>query len=53
MKDIFELSIDELKNSPELQRQVFQLMLLALEDNGRCRHVYHRLAFVLVDLELE
>jgi hypothetical protein len=39
--------ISTLNESEDARKQVFQQMLSKLEDNGACRAVYHKLAFVL------
>jgi len=52
-KEWFYYSLQELKESEEKQREVFTQMLRKLEVNGHCRHVFHRLAFVIFKDELE
>ncbi len=40
-------SIEDLKADPVKQRQVFEEMLVRLEQAGNCRFVFHRLAYAV------
>ncbi len=40
---------ETLQTEPETRKQIFREMLSVLEQEGKCRFVYHRLAAVLFD----
>jgi hypothetical protein len=50
--EIFNLSDEELREK-ENQKQVFKEMLRRLENEGKCRYVFHHLAKVLFNDPLE
>lgn len=51
-KEWFNYTIEDLADK-ERQAEVFRHMLRRLEDDGHCRYVFHSLAHVLFQDEME
>lgn len=45
-KEWFDYTDDDLQNTDK-QKEVFCRMIRLLEDKGKCRYIFHRLAFTL------